>query len=407
MLKGKKILVGITASISAYKINYLVRLLVKAQADVKVMVSPAAEEVVSALTLSTLSGNPVLSSFTSESSHGVWNNHVALGEWADLLVIAPASANSMAKMAHGFCDNLLLAVYLSAKCPVWFAPAMDLDMYKHGSTKNNISILVGRGDVLIPPGTGALASGLSGEGRLEEPEHIYELISSYFNKKNDLEGLKAFVTAGPTHEYMGPVRFIGNPSSGKMGVYLADALAAHGAEVTLVCGPSAVGSTHPSVRRVDVISAKEMFEEAKPHAMVSDISCMAAAVADYTPVDTFEHKVKKKEGSLSIMLKRTDDVLKYFGTCKSEHQVLVGFAMETENEVENASVKLSNKNADLIVLNSLNDPSAGFQHETNKVVFVSNDTKPRVFELKSKRMVCSDVVQEIIRIRNKKKTKEG
>ena len=403
MLKGKKILLGVTASISAYKINYLVRHLVKADAEVKVIVTPSAKEFVSTLTLSTLSKYPVLSSFTDDTSDGVWNNHVELGDWADLFVVAPASANTIAKMAQGLCDNLLLAVYLSARCPVWFAPAMDLDMYKHDSTQTNISTLSKRGDLLIPPGKGDLASGLSGEGRLEEPEKIFDQIVGYFQKKNDLIGLKALVTAGPTYEFIDPVRFIGNPSTGKMGISIAEELSSRGAEVTLVCGPSAEPVNDSSIVKVNVTSAQEMFEQSKKFTGIADVACMTAAVADYTAKETHSHKVKKKDGELSIKLERTEDILKYFGAHKKDNQVLVGFAMETNNELENARGKLSNKNADLIVLNSLNDKGAGFKHATNKVVFVTNDAEPKSFELKSKKEIAVDVVDEILRLRRLKK----
>jgi phosphopantothenoylcysteine decarboxylase/phosphopantothenate--cysteine ligase len=403
MLKGKKILLGVTASISAYKINYLVRHLVKANAEVKVITTPAAKEFVSPLTLSTLSKHPVLSNFTDNANDGLWNNHVELGEWADLFVVAPASANTIAKMAHGLCDNLLLAVYLSARCPVWFAPAMDLDMYKHDSTQTNMKTLTDRGNVIIPPGKGELASGLSGEGRLEEPEIIFDQIVDYFKKKNDLVGVRALVTAGPTYEFIDPVRFIGNPSSGKMGICIAEELSSRGADVTLICGPSSEIVQDKTIAKIDVTSAKEMFEQSKAFAGMVDVACMTAAVADYTAKEVYQHKVKKKDGELSIELKRTEDILKYFGTQKRDKQVLVGFAMETDNEIENAKGKLNNKNADLIVLNSLNDKGAGFKHSTNKVIFIYKETEPKVFELKSKKAIARDVVDEVLRLRSLKK----
>jgi phosphopantothenoylcysteine decarboxylase/phosphopantothenate--cysteine ligase len=400
MLKGKKILLGITASISAYKINYLVRHLVKAHAEVKVVVTPAAEEFVSPLTLSTLSKSPVLSKFTDDSATGVWNNHVELGEWADLFVVAPASANTISKMATGLCDNLLLAVYLSARCPVWFAPAMDLDMYKHESTQVNISTLVARGNRLIPPGSGDLASGLTGEGRLEEPQVIFNQMVSYFNKVQDLNGCSALVTAGPTYEFIDPVRYIGNPSTGKMGIRIAEELAGRGAEVTLVCGPSSEQVKDSSIKIINVTSAQEMFNQSKDFAGIVDISCMAAAVADYRAKEVFDHKVKKKEGEMSIELERTQDILKHFGNLKKDGQVVVGFAMETNNEIENAQAKLSNKNADLIVLNSLNEEGAGFKHATNKVVFIRKSVDPQFIELKSKKEIAVDVVDEIVKIKS-------
>lgn len=398
MLKGKKVLIGITASISAYKINYLTRLLVKSEAEVKIIMTPAAKEFTAELTLSTLSKNEVLSTFT-HAENGTWNNHVELGEWADLFLIAPASANTMGKMANGLCDNLLLAVYLSAKCPVWFAPAMDLDMYKHPSTLKNINALLEHGDQLIPPASGELASGLSGEGRLEEPEIIHQKIIAFFNQNKDLLGLNALVTAGPTYEYIDPVRFIGNPSSGKMGIRIAEELALRGAKVTLVCGPSSeIEQKETGIQRINITSAQEMFEQCKTHVETADLVCMTAAVADYTAKEVFDHKVKKKEGDLNLELERTQDILKFFGMHKKERQVLVGFAMETKNEVENAISKLNNKNADLIVLNSLNDPGAGFGHATNKVVFVSKNKAPKTFELKSKKAIAKDIVNEIVTI---------
>ena len=415
MLKGKKILIGITASISAYKINTLIRLLIKSGAEVKVVTTPSALDFVSALTIGTLSKNPVLSEFTVEKNakkgkidkkdvSSVWNNHVELGLWADLFVIAPASANTIAKMALGICDNLLMAVYLSAKCPVWFAPAMDLDMFKHPSTQNNIKTIVSFGNVLIPPGSGELASGLSGEGRLEEPEVIADKIQNFLINKQDLKGCSALVTAGPTYEYIDPVRYIGNPSTGKMGIYIADELASRGANVVLICGPSNVQSTTQSkenlFKRINVVSAQDMFLAAKKYAGKVDVAIMAAAVADYTPIETSVSKVKKKDEDLSITFKRTTDVLKYFGTHKKENQILVGFAMETDNELKNASEKLKNKNADLIVLNSLNESGAGFKHETNKVVFVGKNNKTRAFELKSKLAISRDIVDEVLNLKS-------
>jgi len=402
MLKGKKILLGITASISAYKINYLVRHLVKAHAEVKIVVTPAAADFVSPLTLSTLSKSSVLSKFTNDSAGGVWNNHVELGEWADLFIVAPASANTISKMASGLCDNLLMAIYLSARSPVWFAPAMDLDMYKHESTRSNIRTLVARGDRLIPPGSGELASGLTGEGRLEEPEVIFNQIVSHFNRVQDLKGCTALVTAGPTYEFIDPVRYIGNPSTGKMGIRIAEELSGRGAKVTLVCGPSSEQVNDSTIDVINVISAQEMFDKSKSFAGKIDIACMTAAVADYRAKETFDHKVKKKEGEMSIELERTQDILKHFGSLKKDGQVVIGFAMETNNEIENAQAKLSNKNADLIVLNSLNEEGAGFKHTTNKVVFIRESVDPHFFELKSKKAIAVDVVDEVLKIKSLK-----
>lgn len=404
MLQGKKILIGVTGSISAYKINFLVRFFVKSKAEVKVVATKSALDFVSTLTLSTLSKNPVLTDFVADQKSGVWNNHVELGEWADLFIIAPASANTIAKMANGVCDNLLLAVYLSCKCPVWFAPAMDLDMYQHPSTKNNIKTLQNYGNRLIPPGTGELASGLSGEGRLEEPEIIFKQVLNYFENKKQLQGITALVTAGPTFEFIDPVRFIGNPSSGKMGVSVALSLAEKGAKVTLVCGPSSVKINHVNISRVDVTSAQEMFQACLPFAKKTDVVVMAAAVADYTPVILHNEKVKKGANGLTVEFKKTEDILKYFGSNKGDNQILVGFAMETNDEVQNAQKKLIDKNVDLIVLNSLNEKGAGFQHDTNKVTFVSKE-KIEALELKNKIEVAEDIVQKIIALKNIKDSK--
>ena len=348
MLKGKKILIGVTASIAAYKIAQLVRILKKEEAEVKVVMTTSAFDFITPLTLSVLSQNKVLSAFTNED--GIWNNHVDLGLWADIMVVAPASANTISKMAHGACDNLLMAVYLSARCKVMFAPAMDLDMYQHPATKENIEKLKTFENILIQPGVGLLASGLSGEGRMAEPEEIAEHIKFYLSEK-PLLGKKALVTSGPTYEAIDPVRFVGNHSSGKMGVAVAEELARKGAKVTLVIGPSDVKTTVPNIFRVDVQSARDMFDAASDFAY--DIAVLAAAVADYTPVVKAAQKIKKNEELFSLELHKTKDILLHLGSIKKENQVLVGFAMETENEIDNAIKKASKKNADFIVLNSV------------------------------------------------------
>jgi len=350
--------------------------------------------IIGPLTLSTLSENPVYKQFFKQDT-GEWDNHVELGLWADLMIIAPATANTLAKMANGICDNLLIATYLSAKCPVWFAPAMDLDMYKHPSTIQNIKKLISYGNVCIEPTEGELASGLIGKGRMEEPEVIASLVDSVLNKSNEFLGKKVLVTAGPTYESIDPVRFLGNHSSGKMGIAIADEFAAKGAEVTLVCGPSKIKSQNRLVNRIDVKSAEEMFDACKEIQSDIDVAVMAAAVADYTPADFSTQKVKKADGDLKIELERTKDILKYLGDNKLDKQILVGFAMETQNELENAGLKAEKKNADFIVLNSLNEKGAGFQGDTNKVTFVYNNQSSESFDLKSKLDVAKDIANKV------------
>jgi phosphopantothenoylcysteine decarboxylase/phosphopantothenate--cysteine ligase len=396
MLKGKKILIGVTASIAAYKVAYLVRILKKENAEVKVVMTPSAFDFIPPLTLSVLSGNPVLSAFSNKED-GTWNNHVDLALWADVMVVAPASANTLSKMANGACDNLLMAVYLSAKCPVLFAPAMDLDMYKHPATQGNIEKLKSFGNVMIQPGYGELASGLIGEGRMAEPEEIAEHIKSVLTEKK-LKGKKALVNAGPTYEAIDPVRFIGNHSSGKMGVAIAEELARNGAEVTLVIGPSDITTKVPGIKRVDVVSAEEMYEQCSAVFKNCDIAVMAAAVADYAPVQKAAQKIKKKENEFSLSLTKTKDVLLHLGSVKTVQQVLVGFALETENEIENAKEKVKRKNADFIVLNSLNAENKGFGVDSNTVVFVDNNSSLESFESKSKKEVASDIVHKIAKI---------
>jgi phosphopantothenoylcysteine decarboxylase / phosphopantothenate---cysteine ligase len=391
MLSGKKILLGITGSIAAYKTPILVRQLIKNGAEVKVIMTPAARDFVSSLTLSTLSHNKVLIDLFDEET---WANHVMLGRWADLLLIAPLSCNTLSKMAHGQCDNLLLAIYLSATCPVLIAPAMDEDMWHHPVTKNNISLIEQHGCRIMPVGYGELASGLVGEGRMAEPEEIVGFLEQYFVNSGNLKGKKALVTAGPTYEPIDPVRFIGNHSSGKMGYAIAEELAARGAKVTLVSGPVAFDRPLPGVNIVKVMTAEEMYESCINEDDY-DIAVMAAAVADYTPSFVSETKIKKTEGDLELSLKKTKDILKTLGASKKESQVLVGFALETDNEQENAAKKLKDKNADMLILNSLNDEGAGFGYDTNKVTFFFRNGDKRDVALKSKKLLAKDITDAI------------
>ena len=394
MLKGKKIVIGITASIAAYKIPLLVRMLVKVGAEVQIILTPKAKDFVTPLTLSTLSGKPVLSEMYDKQD-GQWNSHVDLGLWADLILIAPASANTMGKMTHGIADNLLLTTYLSARSQVLIAPAMDLDMYQHPSTKNNIENLRSYGHQIIEPTEGELASGLCGAGRMEEPEVIFGIIQDYFKKKTKLSGKKVLVSAGPTYEAIDPVRYIGNHSSGKMGFALADELAERGADVILVSGPVNISSKHKWIKRVDVTTAAEMYTACLQAFQNSDIGIMAAAIADYTPANFSEQKIKKKETTPEILLEPTKDILKEMGEQKQENQLLIGFALETNNEIPNALSKLHKKNLDLIVLNSLQDSGAGFQHATNQVSLIDRQEHIQAFELKDKSDVAKDIVNRI------------
>ncbi|WP_179354007.1 bifunctional phosphopantothenoylcysteine decarboxylase/phosphopantothenate--cysteine ligase CoaBC [Winogradskyella vidalii] len=397
ILKDKNILLGITAGIAAYKSASLVRLFIKAGANVKVVMTPASKEFVTPLTLSTLSKNPVYSSFINEEDDNqVWNNHVDLGLWADYLVIAPATANTMAKMANGVCDNLLLATYLSAKCPVYFAPAMDLDMYKHESTKASFEKLTAYGNQLIPAGTGELASGLVGEGRMAEPEAIVNFIENDILDQLPLKGKKVLITAGPTYEAIDPVRFIGNHSSGKMGFEIAKAAVNLGAEVILVTGPTHQKIAHSSVDIKPVVTAEAMYNEVHQHYKTSDIAILSAAVSDYRPDNVADQKIKKKASTFTITLEKTKDILKSLGEIKT-NQFLVGFALETNNELEHAQGKLKSKNLDLIVLNSLQDKGAGFGVSTNKVTFITASNEIIENELKSKADVAEDLMQLILK----------
>lgn len=395
MLEGRKILLGVSSSIAAYKAAHLVRLLIKQKAEVQVLMTPASHSFITPLTLSTLSKNPVLTTFES-NQNGEWNNHVELGLWADLILMAPATANTIASMANGICNNLLLATYLSARCPVMFAPAMDLDMYAHPSTQQNINALLSRNNIFIEPENGELASGLSGVGRMAEPENIVSFIEKYFASKNDLLGYKVLLTAGPTYEYIDAVRFIGNASSGKMGYAIAETLANRGAEVTVISGPVNISTYHKNIKVEKVISAQQMFEVTQKYFANSDIAICSAAVADYSPSTTSSKKLKKQDTSLNIELKPTIDILDALGKLKTPKQLLVGFALETENELENAKGKLKRKNCDILVLNSLNDAGAGFNTDTNKITLLDKDNKVQVFPLKLKSEVAIDICNKIV-----------
>lgn len=397
MLGGKNILLGITGGIAAYKTTFLVRLLIKAGASVKVVMTPSASSFVTPLTLATLSKNPVLSDFINEEDGSLsWNNHVALGLWADYMIIAPATANTMAKMAQGTCDNLLLATYLSAKCPVFFAPAMDLDMYKHPSTVSTLEKLTSFGNIMIPAEAGELASGLQGEGRMAEPENILAFIENHLKKELPLANKKVLITAGPTHEAIDPVRFLGNRATGTMGFKLAEEAADLGATVVLITGPSTLSIAHSSVQVVRVVSAEDMYKAVHRYFAEMDVVISAAAVADYRPKNVSTTKIKKKEGEdMDLELERTKDILGSLGALKKQ-QFLVGFALETNDELANAQGKLERKNLDAIVLNSLNDKGAGFGKSTNKITFIDKNLVSKSFELKDKAEVASDIWNEII-----------
>ena len=395
MLQGKKIIVGVCGSIAAYKSAYLIRQIIQKGAEVKVIMTTSASDFITPLTLSTVSKNPVYHSFQKDVNSGEWNNHVELGLWADGLVIAPATANTMAKMASGFCDNLLLATYLSARCPVFLAPAMDLDMYVHPSTRHNLDKLRDFGNRIIEAEHGQLASGLIGTGRMAEPDHIINLLESHFSKKKELEGKRILITAGPTYEAIDPVRFIGNHSSGKMGFALAEEMASRGAVVNLISGPTHLQISHRNVKVTRVSSAQSMYEECKILFPNSDIAVLSAAVADYKPAIQLSQKMKKNNGSIKIDLEKTVDIAQELGKLKKKGQIIIGFALETENEKSNAQEKLKKKNFDFIVLNSLNDSGAGFGHDTNKISIIRNkDIKE--FGLKSKAEVAKDIADEVI-----------
>lgn len=396
VLSGKKVLLGVSGGIAAYKTATLVRLLIKAGAQVQVIMTPASKDFVTPLTLSTLSKNPVYSTFLSEESENAeWNNHVDFALWADLMVIAPATANTLSKMVNGNCDNLLIATYLSAKCPVYFAPAMDLDMYKHSSTIASFNALRDFGNIIIPAETGELASGLSGEGRMAEPENIIAFLEKDLESKLPLRGRKILVTAGPTYEAIDPVRFIGNHSTGKMGFDIAKAAADLGAEVILVSGPTHLQLNHSLVTMERVTSAEQMYEACHRYFNNVDAAVAAAAVADYRPKNVASQKIKKNDEAFSIELEKTKDILASLGEIK-KHQFLIGFALETENEIEHAKQKIQKKNLDLIVLNSLNDEGAGFGKPTNKVTFIDKNFSMEPMNLKSKEEVAKDIVNKIV-----------
>ena len=402
-LEGKHILLGITGSIAAYKAASLVRLLVKEGAELKVLMTPLAKQFITPLTMATLAKNPVLVDFF-DPENGSWNSHVSLGLWADLYLIAPATANTVAKMSRGIADNLLLTTYLSSRCPVWIAPAMDMDMYAHPATAENLEILRARGNRVIEPVSGELASGLEGQGRMEEPERIAEEVKAFFEKKNarlhdsPLRGKRILVTAGPTHEKIDPVRFIGNYSSGKMGYALAGVLAERGAQVTLVSGPVSLPIPHPEVKRIMVTSASEMHQACITCFPDMDMAVMAAAVADFTPVSSSEVKIKRegrKESLFTLSLQSTTDIAADLGAGKKPHQILAGFALETDHEEQNAIQKMIRKKLDFIVLNSLRDPGAGFQHDTNRITLMDSKGEIRKFELKRKEDVAEDIADKL------------
>lgn len=395
MLKGKHIILGVTGSIAAYKAATLTRLLVKEGASVKVVMTPLAKEFITPLTMATLSKSPIMVDFYNPEN-GDWNSHVDLGLWADLYLIAPASANTIGKMAGGIADNLLLTTYLSAKCPVMVAPAMDLDMYRHPATQRNLQILRSFGNIIIEPESGELASGLIGKGRMEEPEQIVTFIKDYFAKQADFKGKRVLVTAGPTYEKIDPVRFIGNYSSGKMGLAIAEELAGRGAEVILVCGPVNLKTQHASIRRVDVESAAQMYEVVSREFEACDVAVLSAAVADFTPKEKADRKIKRGKDDLVLELLPTRDIAAELGHVKKASQMLVGFALETNDEENNALSKMQRKNLDMIVLNSLNDKGAGFGGDTNKVTIMDRMGGKTVYELKTKTEVARDIVNEIV-----------
>ena len=396
VLQGKKILLGVTGGIAAYKTAHLVRLFIKLKAEVRVILTPSAKDFITPLTLSTLSKNEVYSSFyNEEDENAVWNNHVDLGLWADFMLIAPATANTMSKMKNGTVDNLLIATYLSAKCPVYFAPAMDLDMYKHASTKESLDTLQSIGNILIPAASGELASGLVGEGRMAEPEGIVSFIENDILNQLSLKGKKVVITAGPTYEAIDPVRYIGNHSSGKMGFAIAKAAANLGAEVHLITGPTKEQVAHSLIHRVDVVSAQEMYDAVHQVFQESNIAIFSAAVADYKPKNQVDQKIKKADASLALELTPTPDILASVGKIKT-NQYLVGFALETNNELENAKKKITSKNLDAIVLNSLNDKGAGFATNTNKITIIDKNFKSEVYNLKSKDEVAQDILTYIL-----------
>lgn len=392
-MKGKKIVLGITGSIAAYKAAVLIRALVKKGAEVQVVITPAGKEFITPITLSALTSKPVISEFFSQRD-GTWHSHVDLGLWADAMVIAPATASTIGKMANGIADNMLITTYLSMKAPVFVAPAMDLDMFAHPATQKNLEILRSYGNHIIEPGEGELASHLVGKGRMEEPEKIVEVLEAFFNREQDLKGKKVLITAGPTYEKIDPVRFIGNYSSGKMGYALADSCARRGAEVTLVSGPVQVKAQHPSIKVIKVESAHQMYEAAIEAFPTSDAAILCAAVADFTPEVKADQKIKREKEDLILKLVPTEDIAATLGKIKKENQCLIGFALETNNELANARHKLEKKNFDFIVLNSLQDAGAGFQCDTNKITIVDKE-KATPYPLKTKTEVADDIIDRL------------
>lgn len=393
MLKGKKIVLGITGSIAAYKSCLLIRNLIKKGAEVQVVITPAGKEFITPITLSALTSKPVISEFFSQRD-GTWHSHVSLGLWADAMIVAPATASTIGKMAHGIADNMLITTYLSMKAPVFIAPAMDLDMFAHPSTQKNLEILRSYGNHIIEPACGELASHLEGKGRMEEPDRITEILEEFFYTQQDLSGKQILITAGPTYEKIDPVRFIGNYSSGKMGIALAEECASRGASVKLVCGPTSLNCHHPHITRIDVESAEEMYEHAIEEFKEADAAILCAAVADFTPEHRADNKIKREGNELCLRLKPTRDIAQELGKRKCQNQILVGFALETQNEVAHAQDKLQRKNLDFIVLNSLNDKGAGFQHDTNKISIITRDMSTD-YPLQSKKKVARDIVDKL------------
>ena len=396
MLRGKKIVLGITGSIAAYKAAVLIRLLIKKGAEVQVVITPAGKEFITPITLSALTSKPVISEFFAQRD-GSWHSHVALGQWADAMLVAPATASSIGKMAHGIADNMLITTYLSMKAPVFVAPAMDLDMFAHPSTTANLNTLRSYGNHIIEPAEGELASHLVGKGRMEEPENIVAYLERYFAQRDELAGKKIVITAGPTYEKIDPVRFIGNYSSGKMGFALAEECAARGAEVTLVAGPVQLQTTHPGIHRIDVESCAEMYEATTAAFTEAHAAILCAAVADFTPETTADTKIKREGDDLVLRLKPTHDIAAALGRMKLPHQHLVGFALETNDETAHAQDKLRRKNLDFIVLNSLRDAGAGFRHDTNKITIIS-ESDIKEYPLKSKTEVAKDIVDELVKV---------
>ena len=396
MIKGKKIVLGITGSIAAYKAAVLARALIKKGAEVQIVITPAGKEFITPLTLSTITSKPVISEFFARRD-GTWHSHVDLGLWADAMVIAPATASTIGKMANGIADNMLITTYLSMKAPVFVAPAMDLDMYAHPSTQKNLDTLKSYGNVIIEPAEGELASHLVGKGRMEEPEKIVEVLENFFTEGMDLKGKKIMITAGPTYEKIDPVRFIGNYSSGKMGYALAECCAGRGAEVILVSGPVSITEKHPNIRKISVESAEEMYQAAVREFTGSDAAILCAAVADFTPESQSEQKIKREKEDLVLRLKPTHDIAAALGKLKKENQIMVGFALETNDEVEHAKDKLERKNLDFIVLNSLNDKGAGFRHDTNKITIIDKNSVTE-FPLKDKKEVAADIINHLAEI---------